>query len=137
MTWLASIWFWTTTGDGNHSFFLRGRSHLLKHQETQLVWQFEVNRSRNFRFTHSPPVSKMSQASAWYHKYTRRWMGQTEVSPSAGLARNYKGRVAAKKTSAKVIDLVPLERLSGPEPPDLELARMLIRAKQGILEDMQ
>ena len=64
-------------------------------------------------------------------------MGQTEVCPSAGLARNYKGRVAAKKTSAKVIDLVPLERLSGPEPPDLELARMLIRAKQGILEDMQ
>ena len=65
-------------------------------------------------------------------------MGQTEVSPSAGLARNYKGRVAAKKTSAKVIDLVPLETLSGPEPPDLELARMLIRrAKQGILEDMQ
>ena len=39
--------------------------------------------------------------------------------------------------SAKVIDLVPLETLSGPEPPDLELARMLIRAKQGILEDMQ
>ena len=61
-------------------------------------------------------------------------MGQTEVSPSAGLARNCKGRVAATKTSAKVIDLVPLQGLSGPEPPDLELARMLLKAKQGILE---
>ena len=76
--------------------------------------------------TYQPPIPNSSQASAWSYMYIGRWIRKTEGSPT-GFGWNF-GRLNGWNIPvAKVVDFVPLEALSGPRPPDPDLARFHIK----------
>ena len=82
--------------------------------------------------TRQVPIPKTSQAAAWRHRYIGHWMRKTEGS-LAWIMKEFRTLNGWKKPLVKVTDFLPLGPLSGPGPPDPDLAQFRIEVKHRIL----